>query len=553
MLRTLRIKNLAIIKDINTDFGKGLNILTGETGAGKSIILESLKFIGGERFDKTLIRSGEKKVIVEAIFEFSKPLLILKEYFDEEEDLKEIIIRRELYEDGRNKVFVNNASFNLSFLKELSTYLYNIYGQNDQKVLTDKKSQLEILDSAAGNSELLENLKRISSEIERTQKELKRIEELEREKEQRKEFLEFTINEIEELELKEGIIEELREKRKVFQNSEQIFSTVRETLNLLYDGDSSLISIFSIIENNFQNLSKYKKEWEDDYKKLSEFSPFLEDLAYKLRDFAEESDFSPEEIEELETKLAKIENLQRKYGETEKEILSHYEKIKEELRKLESLEIDKKELSEKLKTLENEYHNLARRISDNRKKSANLIEKNLKKELSELSMKNAEFKIKFIKSEEKFSPLGNERVEFLFSANKGEELRPLNKVASGGELSRIMLALKLAFKDNLTDTYIFDEIDSGVGGKTAENVGEKLKKLSLSSQVLCITHFPQVAAFADYHYKVEKEEREGRTFARINVLSKPERIKEIARMMSGSNISEAVIKSAEELINLNGR
>jgi len=553
LLRTLRIKNLAIIKDINTDFGKGLNILTGETGAGKSIILESLRFIGGERFDKTLIRSGEKKVIVEAIFEFDKPLSILKDYFDEEEELKEIIIRRELHEDGRNKVFINNTAFNLNFLRELSPHLYNIYGQNDQKVLTDKKSQLEILDSAAGNSELVENLKSISSEIERTQKEIKRIEELEREKEQKKEFLEFTINEIEELELKEGMIEDLKERRKVFQNSEQIFSIVREILELLYEGDSSLISLFSIIENNFQNLSKYKKEWEDDYKKLNEFSPFLEDLAYKLRDFAEDSDFSPQEIEELETKLAKIEKLQKKYGETEKEILLYYEKVKEELQKLESLEIDKKELSEKLKFLDNEYEKLARKISENRKKSASIIEKNLKKELSELSMKNAEFKIKFLKVDEKFSPFGNERVEFLFSANTGEELRPLNKVASGGELSRIMLALKLAFKDSLTDTYIFDEIDSGVGGKTAENVGEKLKKLSFSSQILCITHFPQVAAFADLHYKVEKEEKDGRTFAKINVLSKPERIKEIARMMSGSNISEAVIKSAEELINLNGR
>jgi len=553
LLRTLRIKNLAIIKDINTDFGKGLNILTGETGAGKSIILESLRFIGGERFDKTLIRSGEKKVIVEAIFEFDKPLSILKDYFDEEEELKEIIIRRELHEDGRNKVFINNTAFNLNFLRELSPHLYNIYGQNDQKVLTDKKSQLEILDSAAGNSELVENLKSISSEIERTQKEIKRIEELEREKEQKKEFLEFTINEIEELELKEGMIEDLKERRKVFQNSEQIFSIVREILELLYEGDSSLISLFSIIENNFQNLSKYKKEWEDDYKKLNEFSPFLEDLAYKLRDFAEDSDFSPQEIEELETKLAKIEKLQKKYGETEKEILLYYEKVKEELQKLESLEIDKKELSEKLKFLDNEYEKLARKISENRKKSASVIEKNLKKELSELSMKNAEFKIKFLKVDEKFSPFGNERVEFLFSANTGEELRPLNKVASGGELSRIMLALKLAFKDSLTDTYIFDEIDSGVGGKTAENVGEKLKKLSFSSQILCITHFPQVAAFADLHYKVEKEEKDGRTFAKINVLSKPERIKEIARMMSGSNISEAVIKSAEELINLNGR
>ncbi len=553
MLRTLRIKNLAIIKDISVDFGKGLNILTGETGAGKSIILQGLKFIGGERFDKSLIRSGEKKVIVEAVFEFDNPILILKDYFDDEEDLKEIIVRRELFEDGRNKVFVNNISFTLNFLRELAPYLYNIYGQNDQRVLTEKKSQLDLLDISAKNSEFLENLRKISFEIEKTLKELEKIDSLEREKNQRKEFLEFAIREIEEADLREGIINELKERRKVYQNSEQIFSIVKETLDLIYEGDNSLLNIFSIVENNFMNLSKYKKEWEEDYKKLSEFMPVLEDLAYKLRDFIEEANFSPEELEELEGKLAKIERLQRKYGESENEILSYYERAKNELQKLGSLEIERREKEEILKELKKEYEKLAKKIGERRRETAKKTEKQIKKELSDLAMEKGEFKVNFLPVQESFSPLGKERIEFLFSANIGEELRPLNKVASGGELSRIMLALKLIFSDGKTDTYIFDEIDSGVGGKTAEKVGEKLKKLSASSQVLCITHFPQVAAFADYHYRVDKYEEGGRTFARINLLDKEERIREIARMMSGSNITESVIKSAEELIKVNGR
>ncbi len=553
MLKTLRIKNLAIIKEINIDFGEGLNILTGETGAGKSIILQSLKFIGGERFDKGLIRSGERKVFVEAIFEFNEPLNFLREYFDEDEDLKEIIIRRELFEDGRNKVFVNGKAFNLSFLRLLSPYLYNIYGQNDQRILTDKKSQLELLDRAADNEEFLEKLEKISSKIDFVKKEIDELNKLDQEKLQRKEFLEYAINEIEEAEIEEGIIDKLKEKRKVYQNSEQIFSILKETLDLIYEGDNSLLSLFSTIENNFLNLSKFKKEWEDDYKRVSEFSPVLEDIAYKLRDFLEEVNFSPEELEEVESKLAKIERLQKKYGESEEDILSYYEKAKEELLKLGSLEIDIKEKSEELEVLKKEYEKLAAVLSERRKKTASETEKKLKGELEELAMKNAQFKVLFIPSKEKFSPYGSEKVEFLFSANIGEELKPLNKIASGGELSRIMLGLKMVFVDGMTDTYIFDEIDSGVGGKTAEKVGEKLKKLSKKAQVLCITHFPQVAAFADNHYKVDKYEKDKRTFAKIKLLSKEERIKEIARMMSGSNISDAVIKSAEELIRINGK
>ena len=553
MLKTLRIKNLAIIKDISVDFGKGLNILTGETGAGKSIILQSLKFVGGERFDKGFIRTGEKKVVVEAIFEFKKPLEILKEHFDEEEDLREVIIRRELFEDGRNKVFVNNISFNLNFLKRLSPYLYNIYGQNDQRILSDRKSQLELLDNAAKNSSILEKIEKLSNEIEKIEKRIEELQNLDQEKIQRREFLEYAMREIEEANIEEGIIEELKEKRKVYQNSEQIFSTVKETLTLIYEGDNSLLEVFSKIENNFMNLAKFKKEWEEDYKRINEFSPVLEDIAYKLRDFLEEVSFSPEELEELESRLSKIERLQKKYGESEKEILNYYEKAKEEILTLDSLEIDIKEKKEILDSLKKEYGEVAKILSKKRKETAEKAEKELKREFDELAMKNSQFKIKFIPSQESYSPLGEERVEFLFSANIGEELRPLNKVASGGELSRIMLGLKLVFEDGLTNTYIFDEIDSGVGGKTAEKVGEKLKKLSRESQVLCITHFPQVAAFADYHYRVDKFEKEKRTFATIKLLSKNERVEEIARMMSGSNISEAVKKSAEELIGLNGK
>jgi DNA repair protein RecN (Recombination protein N) len=551
LIKNIKIQNLAIIDELDIKFGKGLNILTGETGAGKSIILDSIKFVGGERADKTLLRNGEKRMVVEAVFEFEKEIKELKDYFEDSEDRKEVIIRREFFEDGRNKIFINNISFKLSFLKELSKYFFNIYGQNDHRYLLNIDNQLEYLDEVGKTDKLLLEIGDISKKIGSLKKQIREIEDKEREKTQREEYLKYVISEIEEIGLSEGMEKELLEKRVVYRDSELIFNTIKTSLQFLYDDDDSILNKISEVENNFEILSKYKKDWEKFYSKIVEFRLSSEEVSYQLRDFIENYEFSPEELDEIEKKLSKLENLKKKHGESEKEILDAYEKAKKELELLNNIDIEKDELLMLIKNLKKEYDNIAEKLTEKRKSIASDIEKKVVNELKTLGMKNPKFEIKFFENKDNFSPMGKEYIEFYFSANPGETIKPLSKVASGGELSRIMLSLKLLSVEKNYKTFIFDEIDSGVGGETAEKLGEKLKQLSKKAQVLCITHFPQVASFADNHFKVDKREENKRTFAEIRELNEKEKIKEIARMMSGTNITENSLKSAEELIKRN--
>jgi len=551
LIKNIKIRNLAIIDELNINFGKGLNILTGETGAGKSIILDSIRFVGGERADRTLLRNGEKRMVVEAVFEFQKEIKELEEYFEDSEDRKEIIVRREYFEDGRNKIFINNMSFKLSFLRELSKRFFNIYGQNDHRYLLNIENQLEYLDEVGNNAELLAETEGISKKIISLGKQIKELEDKEREKTQREAYLKYVISEIEEIGLREGLEKELLEKRVVFRDSELIFNTIKRTLQYLYDEDDSILNKISEIENNFEILSKYKKEWEEYYGKITEFRISSEEVSYQLRDFIGNYEFSPEESDEIEKTLSKIENLKKKHGESEKEILDVYEKSKKELELLDNIDIEKDELLLLVGKLKKEYDEISGKLTEKRKEIALDIEKKVINELKTLGMKNPSFKIKFFENKDNFSPKGKEYIEFYFSANPGETVKPLSKVASGGELSRIMLSLKLLSVEKNYKTFIFDEIDSGVGGETAEKLGEKLKQLSEKAQVLCITHFPQVASFADNHFKVDKREDNKRTFAKIKELKDKEKVKEIARMMSGTNITENSLKSAEELINRN--
>jgi len=548
MLKYLRIKNLAVIDDINVEFKNGLNILTGETGAGKSILLDGIKFVGGDRFDKTLIRTGGKKVIAEAVFKFEKPMKVLKEHFDDDDDLKEIIVRRELYKSGRNKLFINNKKFKLSYLKSISDNFYNIYGQSDHKFLLDNDNQLNFLDMMGDNLNITKKIQKLSKSISEKQNKIKELEQKELEKNQREEYLNYVISEIEEVDFKDGIEKELLEKRKVFQDADEIFNTIRETLDLSYEGETSIIDLLASIEKNFERLSRYKKDWENFHDKVSEFMSVIEDASYQLRDFIENFEYSPEELEETENKLAKIEQLKRKYGDTEKKIMEFYGKAKNELDLLQSIDLEKSEQKEELDKLKKEYNELAKKLTEKRNRTSKELEKNIIDQLNDLEMKKADFKVQFNEVEENFDKRGKEFIEFYFTANPGEELKPLSKIASGGELSRMMLALKMVAKNRAREVYIFDEIDSGVGGKTAEKVGEKLKELSDGVQILCITHFPQVAAYADNHYKVDKYERDGRTYTKINLLKGEEKVDEICRMMSGSKISTSIRQSAKQLL-----
>ena len=546
MLQKLRIRNLAVIQDLEVDFQPGLNVLTGETGAGKSILMDSLRFLGGERFDKTLIRTGENRVTIEGHFRFDRPLPPLMEFFEDEEDRREIILRRELYEDERQRVFINNEPFKLPFLRQLAPYLYSLYGQHDQRNLASGISQRELLDLPQEHLSLLADLDGASRSVWEAEEALKRVEEREKERGRREEYLRYVIAEFEGLDFREENYRVLQEKKKVFQNSETIVRNLQESLNLIQEGEPSLLELLGPVEKNLAHLAPFKKEWEELGEELATFRHQLEDAASRLSLSLGEIDYTPEELEETEESLARLEKLYRKYG-GEAEMGKRLGEAVEEMKSLESLEFDREESLQRRREGERRWTELAARLTSLRLKRASYLEKHIVGELQELGMKSPLFKVQMT-AVEPFSPTGAEEAEFLFSSNAGETPRPLSKVASGGELSRIMLALKLLSQEEASRTFIFDEIDSGVGGGTAERVGEKLLRLAKDHQILCITHFPQVAAFGDHHFRVEKEERGGRTFSTVRSLAEDERVAEIARLMAGTAVSESLSQGARELI-----
>ncbi len=545
MIKSLKIENLAVIKKIALEFSDGLNILTGETGAGKSIIVDSIKLLFGIKKGKEFVRSGEKKAIIEAEFTLKNYEGILNEYVDEDDE--EIVIRREIYATGKTKSFINGVMVNSSLLKELSEDFITIYGQKDNSFLTNKDNHRKYIDQFI-DKKILEKVKSLSEKIKKAKEKLNELEEMEKKRNLREEFLKHSIGEIEKAFLEEEEERELREKREVFKNSTEIIESLSQISKLLSSEDFSLIDVILKIKENLRTLSKYKREWEKDYELFESLQLSIEDMETRIESFLSDFDFSPEEADLLEEKLKLWEDLKRKYGNDRERILEFLEESKKELEKINSLEISKIELQRELKIYTDEYEKLSEKLSNERRKVAEEVQKRISHIMKSLGIKYPQFVVEISKKEDEFSPDGIDNIRFLFSANKGEEPLPIEKIASGGELSRLMLALKIIEKKKNSLTYIFDEVDSGVGGKTAEKVGEKLKEISKNHQTIVITHFPQVAAVADSHFKVEKYERDGRTEVSVKKLSQKERVEEIARMMAGSKVSEHTIRSAEELV-----
>ncbi len=545
MIKTLKIENLAVIKEIFLEFSDGLNILTGETGAGKSIIVDSIKLLFGIKKGKEFVRSGEKKAIIEAEFTLQDYRGILNDYIDEDDE--EVVIRREIYATGKTKCFINGMVINSSILRELSEDFVTIYGQKDNSFLTNRDNHRRYIDQFV-DEKILEKIKSLSTNIKKIKEKLNELEEIEKKRNLREEFLKHSIEEIEKAFLDEEEERELREKREVFKNSTEIIESLSQISKLLSSDDFSLIDVISKIKENLRTLSKYKREWEKDYELFGNLQLSVEDMETRIEGFLSDFDFSPEEADLLEEKLKLWEDLKRKYGNDREKILKFLEESKKELEKINSIEISKIELQKELKVYTDEYIKLSEELSNKRKKVAEEVQNKISSIMKSLGIKYPQFVVEFSRKENEFSPHGIDNVRFLFSANKGEELLPIERIASGGELSRLMLALKIIEKKKNSLTYIFDEVDSGVGGKTAEKVGEKLKEISKNHQTIVITHFPQVAALADSHFKVEKYEKGGRTEVSVKKLSQKERVEEIARMMAGSKVSEHTIRSAEELV-----
>ena len=556
MIKSLRIRNLATIEDIELILKEGFSILTGETGAGKSIIIDGIRLVTGEKGSPDMIRTGKKETSVEVILPFHQKMPNLKNFLTESEN--ELFVQRKISEQRTGKGYINGTLVPIKKLKEIGGDLVDIYGQNDHIFLLNLDYQLNYLDDYANASSLKKNISRLAQELKKLLREKKELETKEREREQRLDFLHFQIKEIEKANLKQGEEEELRQNRNILKNAEKIGSHVEQALEISYTQENSISSLLAQLQNVVSGLADFDKTFKEAGEAISQFSITIGEFSDFLIKFKEEQTTAPEKLEGLEERLSQIEKLKRKYGTSINDIFSYLKRAKQEHEELGKSQEKLAALEPEVEKKFNKYKATAEKLSSLRKKSARKLEKEVEKEISLLGMNKARFRIKietFLLSQdtmEKVKESGTEEVEFLISPNPGEELRPLRKIASGGELSRVMLALTTIGKEiESLKTLIFDEIDSGIGGKTAEFIAQKLKNLSNQHQVICITHLPQIASFATHHYRIDKKVTQERTFTTVKKLSFEERVTEIARLLAGSRITETTLQNAREMLNHN--
>lgn len=547
MLRLLHIENIAVIEQADILFENGFNVMTGETGAGKSIVIDAISAILGERAYRDMIRTGKTKASVRAIFDGVTELPWFAENDVPYED--ETTVQREIYLDGKNVCRVNGTPVSVSVLKKLGLQLINIHGQHDSAALFDENYHLSFLDGFACDEALLEVYTARYESLLAIRRELERLHIDESEKLRRMESLRYQIDEITRANLRVGEDDELEARRKLLQNAEKLSDGLEEASACLNGGEASdgASALLAQAERALAKLTRF-----DDG--LLPLHDAVADLMYQVQDAAEQvSDriysmsYSADELEKLEERLDTIHRLRRKYGATCADILAFAERAAAELEEIEFADERVEALKKKQQAVYAEAFSAAMELRKVRRERAVLLTERIEDELAQLDMKKVRFSCEFTETE--LSPVGADSVAFYMSANAGEALKPLNKVASGGELARIMLALKnvLAERDRVP-TLIFDEVDTGVSGRAAQRVAEKLKAVSKSRQVLCVTHLPQIAALADCHFQIAKEERDGRTYTAVTPLSWDGRKQELARIIGGANITETTLRSAEEML-----
>ena len=548
MLNLLHIENIAVIEQADIDFDTGFNVLTGETGAGKSIVIDAISAILGERAYRDVIRTGAERACVSAVFSG------IPEYpwFAEnrvEYDPSELLIQREIYLDGKNVCRVNGRPVTVAILKKLGLQLVNIHGQHDSQQLFNEDNHLQCLDLFARNDKERKNYEDSYQSVMEIRKEIKRLSMDESEKLRRVETLRYQIEEIRRAELQPGEDETLGVRRKVLQNSEKLVDGLVRSVSALYgdderDGASGLLAEAS---NALSKITRYDDQLSELQQRVSDLMYAVQDAAEELRDRMGEFAYSGEELEQIESRLDVIHRLHRKYGSDVNEILSYLEHAEAELDEIEFADDRIERLKNELDKLEKQAEKHALILRNTRKKAAEELQVRLKEELAVLDMPRAEFVCQF--AEQPMLANGMDEMRFLMTANIGEALKPLSKVASGGELARIMLAIKnVMAEQDLVGTLIFDEVDAGVSGRAAQKVAEKLRSVSFNKQVLCVTHLPQIAAAADIHLFIQKNEKNGRTFTEIHRLDKKERAREIARIIGGAEITETTLRSAEEML-----
>lgn len=551
MLQLLSISNIALIDDLRVEFDGALNLLTGETGSGKSIIVDALGVLIGGRFASELLKSGAERGSIEGLFVLSpNPQL---ETLLENSGLQngdELIIRRELSAAGRNKIFINNQLATQSLLRDLRPFLVDIHGQGEQQTLFDPETHLELLDSFGGYSQLRDDVRVAYENLSRVQRELATLRKASAEKFQLVDTLQFQIAELERAQLSIGEDERLEEERRRLANVEKLTTLCQSSYSRIYEDDDAALARLRLTLKEIEELSEYDSSFREYLEGLESARALLEDLSFALRDFADKLEFSPTRLATIEDRLAELSRIKRKYGGSIETALEHLAQSQDRLRQIETSDEREQQLTADLKTARQQYLDSALKLHKQRAKAAKLLEKAVEQGIAEVAMENARFQVQIAATDETDAgPTGTDHVEFYFSANVGEEVKPLARVASGGEASRLMLVLKtVSNASEFPRTIVFDEIDTGIGGRVSEAVGIKLKKLSQTNQVLCVTHQPQIARFADNHLVVQKDAHAGRTLVSINKLDRAGRVEEIARMLTGAEITDSARRHARELL-----
>ena len=547
MLSLLHIENIAVIECADISFHKGFNILTGETGAGKSIIIDGISAILGERAYRDMVRTGTEKATVRAVFT-DVPAFPWFEENGVEHD-SETVIMREIHMDGKNICRVNGSLVNVSALRKLGLQLINIHGQHDSASLFDEANHLQFLDDYAENQELRQTYTEKFEALSTIRREIQRMTMDESEKLRRMETLRYQIEEISKAQLQIGEDEQLEQRRKLLQNAEKISDGICIAVECLYGGDDSdgAASLLQQAERELARLSRYTDGFSELHDKISDLMYQVQDAAEEMRDARNELSYSADELERIESRLDVIHKLRRKYGASCQDILEYLENAQKELDEIEFADDYLEKLKTKAAKAEKAAVEAAMALRESRMQAGQELSQRILTELAQLDMPRVQFSCEFTPIE--LSPNGMDQVAFYMSANAGEALKPMSKVASGGELARIMLAMKnvLAEQDRV-QTLVFDEVDTGVSGRAAQKVAEKLRSVARSKQVLCVTHLPQLAALGNAHLLIAKEERHGRTYTTVTPLDKNGRIQELARMIGGAKITEATLKSAEEML-----
>ena len=548
MLIELSINNIAIIDVLSISFQPGFTVLTGETGAGKSIIIDAVGLIMGDRASAELIRSGEDEAVVEALFDVSElPVikgLLLESGFNCE---NELLVKRSISRGGKNRIYINGSMATQTLLTDISRKLINIYGQHESQTLLKPDNQLLLLDAFAGTGILKQNFAQIFQELQETRERLLHLDEEEHEAARKLDLLAYQSQEIAASGLKPGEEADLEEQRLLLANAGKLGSVSTSAFERLYDGNNAILGDLRRISASVNEIANLDHSLEEIASSLENSYLQLEDAAISLRDYSSKIESDPSTLQQIDDRLDLIGKIKKKYGATIEDVLVYQERIDIDLESLRSRELNRSKLEEESTKLESKLKLCGKELTNLRSKACVELKQALEIEAHQLAMKNAIIEPALISLAEPKS-YGMERVEFLFSPNPGEAPRPLAKIASGGELSRLMLVIKQVLPEGAVPTLVFDEVDTGIGGGTSELVGRKLKKVGERHQVLCITHLPQVAVFADHHLRVEKVVEKGRTATCITALDKSSRTEEISRMLGGSNITATTRQHATEML-----